>query len=190
MGENPPTHAQNPAASCPPAPASCNYVNNYLSSTPNTNILYGALVEGNGFSDNFVVRPGSPTRQHPMSLNHNGGGGHPSCWKHCRLSGWRVCAGRAVAERHPRGDPEQCGLHGPAGQHAVCAWHLGAVPPGLWRAQQGQLHLLSVRSGPHSAARCQIVTVLPFLLCTPHFIHFMPVSLGTTPLHAVVGKEV
>jgi len=55
MGVNPPTCAQNPAASCPPNPASCNYVNNYLSSTPNTNILYGALVEGNGFSDNFVV---------------------------------------------------------------------------------------------------------------------------------------
>lgn len=55
MGKNPPAHAQNPAASCPPAPATCNYVNNYLSSTPNTNILYGALVEGNGFTDIFVV---------------------------------------------------------------------------------------------------------------------------------------
>ena len=56
MGSNPPTHAQNPAASCPADPTSCNYVNNYLSSTPNANILFGALVEGDGFTDDFTVR--------------------------------------------------------------------------------------------------------------------------------------
>lgn len=46
FGDNPPTHAQNPAASCPAEPQPCTNSNNYISSAPDVNTLKGALVEG------------------------------------------------------------------------------------------------------------------------------------------------
>ncbi len=55
-GKDPPTHVQNEAASCPPAPIACNAVSAQLSPDPNPNTLYGALVEGPIFSDTFQVQ--------------------------------------------------------------------------------------------------------------------------------------
>lgn len=55
QGSNPPTHAQNQAASCNASPTQCSAVSSQLSPNPNPNVLYGALVEGNGFSDNLPV---------------------------------------------------------------------------------------------------------------------------------------
>ncbi len=54
-GTDPPTHCQNAAASCPAPPLTCTYVTNFLSPEPNSNVLYGALVEGDGFTDSFQV---------------------------------------------------------------------------------------------------------------------------------------
>ena len=52
-GKNPPTHAQNQAASCQPEPAACDAVTSQLAPVPNPSTLYGALVEGPGFGDDL-----------------------------------------------------------------------------------------------------------------------------------------
>jgi hypothetical protein len=54
-GHNAPSHSQNQAASCYPAPTQCNAVSSELSPLANPNVLYGALVEGDGFSDTLPV---------------------------------------------------------------------------------------------------------------------------------------
>ncbi|CAL8470908.1 g10450 [Coccomyxa elongata] len=70
-GKDPPTHVQNEAASCPPAPIACNAVSAQLSPDPNPNTLYGALVEGPIFSDTFQdVRNLNQTR---VMLEYNAG---------------------------------------------------------------------------------------------------------------------
>nr|AMH40375.1 glycoside hydrolase family 9 [Peruphasma schultei] len=52
FGNNPPTHAHHRAASCPDAPAVCNW-DTYHGSQPNAHVLYGGMVGGPAKDDSF-----------------------------------------------------------------------------------------------------------------------------------------
>ena len=84
-GLNPPSHVQNEAASCPPAPITCNAVSAQLSPNPNPNVIAGALVEGGIFSDTFQVRCLIKPCQHVPSL---------ACYTNCfgrgSKNGWAM----------------------------------------------------------------------------------------------------
>ena len=69
VGKDPPTAAANQAASCPDPPAACDAVTARLTPTPNPHVLYGALVEGPGWSDRYVdARPLNGSRVTPVSI--------------------------------------------------------------------------------------------------------------------------
>ena len=68
LGADPPLAAANQAASCPPEPAACDAVTAQLTPTPNPFILYGALVEGPGWSDRYAdARPVNGSRVTPQA---------------------------------------------------------------------------------------------------------------------------
>ncbi|KAK7868027.1 hypothetical protein R5R35_010198 [Gryllus longicercus] len=54
FGNNPPTHEHHRAASCPDAPAPCNYGVTYWGTQPNYHVLYGALVGGPDENDGYT----------------------------------------------------------------------------------------------------------------------------------------
>ena len=66
-----PTHAAHQGASCPAKPAECDAVTAQLTPAPNPWAIYGALVEGPGFSDSLAdVRPLNGSR---VSLENQAG---------------------------------------------------------------------------------------------------------------------
>jgi len=89
VGKDPPTAAANQAASCPDPPAACDAVTARLTPTPNPHVLYGALVEGPGWSDRYVdARPLNGSRVTPVSIVALGAAAAAAAES---PTGWEVC---------------------------------------------------------------------------------------------------
>ena len=94
-----PTHAAHQGASCPPTPAECDAVTAQLTPAPNPWTVYGALVEGPGFSDSLPdVRPLNGSR---VSLeNQAGWAAALAAVSTPRLGKWETCLqGMGVVSR-------------------------------------------------------------------------------------------
>ena len=97
LGTDPPLSAANQAASCPPVPAACDAVTAQLTPAPNPFVLYGALVEGPGWSDRYVdARPVNGSRVTPQASAALGAAAaaaaaSPTAWEAC-LQGFGVLA--------------------------------------------------------------------------------------------------
>jgi hypothetical protein len=95
LGTDPPLAAANQAASCPPTPAACDAVTAQLTPAPNPFVLYGALVEGPGWTDRYVdARPVNGSRVTPQASAALGAAAaaalaSPTEWEAC-LQGFGV----------------------------------------------------------------------------------------------------
>jgi endoglucanase len=73
FGNNPPKNAHHAGASCPDRPASCDW-DQFDSTKPNPQILYGALVGGpNGFTDDTYKDSRSDYETNEVTCDYNAG---------------------------------------------------------------------------------------------------------------------